>query len=189
MKCFKMILLCAAMLMASCGDTENEFSNYRCYLVFQNDRHQDMTLASALNPNAPGIFCRISFGAKDGAQCYFFENNQGLTSYKAAMAPDLQRSNVLGVYNESGVIVGYGNLNYPATLYAYDSQCPNCYKATGKPAYRLVMNNVGKATCNRCKREYDMNNGGIISSGDKGDKMIRYRVTSAGQLGILTVTN
>jgi len=189
MKYIKMIILCAAMLLTACGDTENEYSGYRCYLVFQNDRHQDVTLASALNPNAPGIFCRISFGVKDGAQCYFFENNQGLSSHKAATATDLQRSNILGVYNTSGVIVGYGNLSFPSTLYAYDSQCPNCYKATGKPAYRLAMSNSGSATCGRCNRVYDMNNGGIISKGDKGDKMIRYRAAAAGPLGTLTVTN
>lgn len=189
MRHIAIILLCLTAFLTSCSDTENEFSSYRCYLVFQNDRHQDMTLASSLNPNAPGIFCRVSFGAKNGAQCYFFESNQGLSSYKTAMATDLQRSNIVGVYNESGVIVGYGNINFPATLYAYDSQCPNCYKDTGKPAYRLAMNSAGTASCKRCKREYDMNNGGIISSGDKGDKMIRYRAAAAGPLGTLTVTN
>lgn len=189
MKHLYIIIVCLAALLSACSDTENEFSNYRCYLVFQNDRHQDMTLASALNQNAPGTFCRISFGVRNGAECYFFNNNQGLSSYKAATSLDLQRSNIIGVYNSSGVIVGYGNLDMPATLYAYDSQCPNCYKNTGKPAYQLTMNERGWATCTRCHRTYDMNNGGIISEGDKGDKLIRYRAATTGALGTLSVTN
>ena len=189
MKHLYIIIVCLAALLSAWSDTENEFSNYRSYLVFQNDRHQDMTLASALNQNAPGTFCRISFGVRNGAECYFFNNNQGLSSYKAATSLDLQRSNIIGVYNSSGVIVGYGNLDMPATLYAYDSQCPNCYKNTGKPAYQLTMNERGWATCTRCHRTYDMNNGGIISEGDKGDKLIRYRAATTGALGTLSVTN
>lgn len=176
-------------LFISCGDTENEFSNYRCYFIFQNDRHQDITLASALNRDAPGTFCRISFGVRSGAETYFFESNQGQSSYKTATALDLQRSNILGLYNQSGIIVGYGTLDMPRTLYAYDSQCPNCYKTTNRPAYQLSMSSSGSATCRNCRRVYDMNNGGIISSGDKGDKMIRYRATSAGPLATLSVTN
>ena len=102
-------------------------------------------------------------------------------------APDQEVSIVLGVYNGTGIIVGYGNLNNPATFYAYDSQCPNCYHDSGLPRYSLTMNTDGTAECGSCHRKYDMNNGGIVSSGDGGDKMIRYRAGVAGN--VLNVNN
>ena len=35
MRNIAIIQLCLMALLTSCGDTENEFSSYRCYLVFQ----------------------------------------------------------------------------------------------------------------------------------------------------------
>ena len=35
----------------------------------------------------------------------------------------------------------------------------------------------GHAVCDRCHRTYDMNNEGLIVKGDKGRKLIRYRVS------------
>ena len=45
----------------------------------------------------------------------------------------------LGLYNKSGIIVGFSNLSSPATLYIYDSQCPNCYYETQTMSHRLTM--------------------------------------------------
>lgn len=185
MKRYTYYIMSLLMLLTSCGDAEFEFSRYPCNVVFDNTAMRSPVLATSTNPMSPGVFCRITLRGK-----YFrFENNQGQGEDVVFTAIDAQRTIQAGIYNESGVIVGYGNLNSPATFYAYDSQCPNCYKDTGLPRYMLSMDTSGKASCNSCNREYDLNNGGIVSKGDGGDKLIRYRGNTTGPQGVLTVIN
>lgn len=180
---YYIIALLATVLFAGCGETESEYSGYPCRLVFDNSANRSPALASAMNVMSPGIFCRITMTGN-----YFnFSTNQGLEDQVALTAIDQQVSIALGVYNGTGIIVGYGNLNNPATFYAYDSQCPNCYVENGLPRYSLTMNTDGTAECGSCHRKYDMNNGGIVSSGDGGNKMMRYRAGVAGN--VLTVNN
>lgn len=180
---YYIIALLATVLFSGCGETEYEYSRYPCRFVFRNAAARSPALASAINPLSPGIFCRITMTGN-----YFnFSTNQGLSDRVTMEAPDQEVSIVLGVYNGTGIIVGYGNLNNPATFYAYDSQCPNCYHDSGLPRYSLTMNTDGTAECGSCHRKYDMNNGGIVSSGDGGDKMIRYRAGVAGN--VLNVNN
>lgn len=180
---YYIIALLATVLFSGCGETEYEYSRYPCRLVFDNTANRSPALASAMNVMSPGIFCRITMAGN-----YFnFSTNQGLSDRVTMEAPDQEVSIVLGVYNGTGIIVGYGNLNNPATFYAYDSQCPNCYHDSGLPRYSLTMNTDGTAECSSCHRKYDMNNGGIVSSGDGGDKMIRYRAGVAGN--VLNVNN
>ena len=72
--------LTAAAMLTACGDSENEFTIGTCYFVFDNSVHQDATLASAMNPAAPGIFCTITRGMEKGADKFFFSNNAGVSS-------------------------------------------------------------------------------------------------------------
>lgn len=177
------------MLFSSCSDSEYEYSSYPCYFVFNNTASRSPQLSTATNPSSPGIFCHIWVSGK----YFIFETNTDLGNPDrvAFTAIDDQTSLNLGVYNESGIIVGYGNLNNPATFYAYDNLCPNCYKESNLPryGYRLTMDTAGKAKCSNCNRQYDMNNGGIISNGSGGDKLIRYRSNTTGPQGILSVVN
>lgn len=188
--CILMLIAAVAgtLVMSSCGDSGYEYSNHRCYLVFDNSTHLDPTLSSALVQLSPGTFCRIY---KKGESFFYFNSNHGLSSRSAANAVDLKRTCILGVFNESGIIVGYGMLDNPAILYAYDAQCPNCYENTGMPRYTLTMNDAGMATCGSCHRSYDMNNGGVISSGGSGGdrKLMRYRASYSEQTMVLTVGN
>ena len=181
--------LAVAFTASSCGDSEYEYSTESCYLVFDNSTHLDPTLQSAMNQLSPGVFCRITTSTESGATYFCFESNHGASSKSRADAVDLRRSIILGAYNKSGIIVGYGNLGSPATLYAYDSQCPNCYAEHGTPSYKMSMTAAGHAVCASCKREYDMNNGGIVAKGDQGKKLMRYRAVSTGTLGVLTVSS
>lgn len=179
------VLLAAAPLV-SCSDADFDFSSEHAYFVFDNSIHQDATLQSALNPMSPGVFCRIS-EQTEGSSIYFrFESNEGLSSRQKANADDIRRTRVIGVYNKTGVIVGYGNLSTPATLYAYDSQCPNCYRETGMASYKLSINSKGFAVCPNCHREYNLNNNGITS---EGKKLMKYRVNCTGALGVLSINN
>ena len=181
-------------LLTSCGDTEYEYSGYPAYFIFENNAGRSAALASAMNAQSPGIFCRITLSSaasgEHGNRLLFnFASNQGLSDVSALSAIDEQRTIQLGVYNMTGIIVGFGNLNNPPTFYAYDSQCPNCYKNTNMPRYSLTMNTDGTAECGSCHRKYDMNNGGIVVAGDGGDKMMRYHASTTGPEGVLVVTN
>ena len=176
------------LFLFSCSDSEFEYSNNRCYFVFDNAQHNDPTLTSALISSSPGTFCRIFI---KGNKKYGFESNRGLKSETAMNSEDVMRTCILGVWDESGIIVGYGNLSFE--LYAYDAQCSNCYSESNMPRYTLSMSDIGHATCKTCKRVYDLNNGGIVIAQGKGNdkKLIRYRVsyTDTGTRRVLTVNN
>jgi hypothetical protein len=54
-------------------------------------------------------------------------------------------------------------------------------------SYPITVNSSGIGTCSKCGRKYDLNNGGIISSGDGGKKMTRYRCGTTDAYGVLSV--
>lgn len=91
----------------------------------------------------------------------------------------------LGVYTGSilvglsGFIVGQPPLfemGYETTnVICYELACSNCFdKQTEK--HPLTLKLFGKAYCNNCQRTYDLNNLGIVHTGDKGTPLYRYKV-------------
>lgn len=166
-------------MFSSCGDEQFTFSSYRNNLTIDNSLHQDATLASAMNPNAKGIFCRISFSLVSGAKKFVFENNHGVKTDKNFTAIDerLQSEHHIGMNN--GLIVGFGI--YGSTFFAYDNQCPNCFDYNVLPLrnYPLTMQSTGIAACSNCKREYDLN--------VEGNGLTRYRAYTTGPFGTLHV--
>lgn len=179
-------LLLLALALCACS-TDNEYSKYSCYFVLDNSKHQSTVLMACMNSMSTGMFCRITESGSNPVRFKFESNQGGEAEYKTANAEDLKRTRILGVYN--GVIVGYGNLSSPATFYAYDNQCRNCYEETGLVRYALTMNVDGTVTCKTCKRSYDLNNGGVVTSGKSGKNLIRYRASTTGPLGVLAVGN
>ena len=173
--------------LTSCGDSENEYTTKTCYFIFDNSIHTDATLAAAMNPSAPGIFCQVTMAVRSGATYYDFVNNAGVSSSKIQNAVDTRRTLILGYNN--GIIVGYGALEIPAPFYAYDRECPNCFDPSALPmkSYPLSMTSNGIATCGKCHRQYDMNNNGFITDGEKGKRLTRYRATTTGPFGVLVV--
>lgn len=179
-----LLIAASIMLLTACGKTE--YSNVRVYFVFDNSVHLDQTLAPAMDPVNSSIFCRVY---RIDAGHIGFENNQGQKSKVMMSAIERQGNTMLGIYNESGVIVGYGFTSVGGDMhefYAYDAQCPNCYKEFNMPRYMLTLNSDGTAYCNKCKRTYSLKNGGIT---DNGEKLLRYRATSTGPNGILAINN
>ena len=174
-------------LPLSCANSEFEYSNNSCFFVFDNAQHNDPTLTSALIATSPGTFCRIY--TKPGKK-YGFESNRGLSSEVVMNREDELRTRILGISSSSGIIVGYGNLS--GELYAFDALCPNCYEDNSSH-HILSMSDIGFATCNTCKRVYDMNNGGIVAENGKSSdrKLKRYRCSYAdtGVRRVLTVNN
>ena len=174
------------LLASSCSKDSFDFSSIHARFFYDNSIHQDATLQSALNPMSPGVFCRIYEGNEGSSLFFYFESNQNMKTKQKATADDLRPTRILGILPKTGIIVGYGNLSYPATLYCYDSQCPNCYAETNMANYKLAIASNGIASCAKCKREYDLNNNGLCAN---GKKLIKYRATCTGPLGVFSVNN
>ena len=179
--------LLSAALFVACGDVESEFSTAPCALYFDNQTHNNATLAEAMTPFS-GIFVTITTTSKSGAQYFVFTNNQGSSSQVVFDAKDKQRQQagqlILGL--NGAIIVGYG---FSETFYAYDRECPNCFDSNALPlrSYPLKVNSAGIASCSNCHRTYDLNNGGVIVSGNGGKKMTRFHAATTGANGLLIV--
>ena len=78
----------------------------------------------------------------------------------------------LGANN--GLVIGCSMLDNQ--LYVFDRICPNCEKTGLFKA--LQWENSGLwLKCPQSERAYDLNNHGFIVKGEKGDKLMRYRVS------------
>ncbi len=187
MRIVLLMMLTVVMMLTACGDSEHEYTIGKCYFVFDNGIHQDVTLASAMNPAIPGIFCTVTQATRKGATYFDFTNNAGVSSSQLPNAIDTRRTLILGYNN--GIIVGYGTLNQPPIFYAYDRECPNCFDPAAIPikSRPLSVSSNGLATCQVCHRQYDLNNDGFISSGENGKKLTRYRANTTGPFGVLSV--
>ena len=180
-------LLLVAFMLSGCKNAVDEYCRRPCYVVIDNSTHVDATLASAMSSVAPGIFCMIQETQKGGATYYHCTNNQGQSSDIPWTAIDQRMTIIVGLNN--GIIVGFGNLDYPATFYAYDRECPNCFDPDAIPVKTkpLTMDEKGHATCNVCKRVYDLNNHGLLVSGEAGKTLNRYPASTTGPYGTLMV--
>ena len=172
------ILHSSLFILSSCGEIENEYSSHRVYLRFDNSVHLDANLMAAMNPMSSNVFCRIWLLSNGKLS---FQSNQGSTSNVTLTASERQSPLVLGISNESGIIVGYG---FGGVFYCYDAVCPNCYEK--KIERTLTMNTTGIATCSSCSHQYDMTNNGLSP---QGGKLERYHATTSGQTGTLIVNN
>ena len=163
-------ILAVGCLMSGCSGAEAEYSTWPCRFAF--DR-LNPTLTTSLNAGSRGVFCLITEQVQKGRKYLLFQNNIGLTSEpEPETAEEVQAKFILGLNN--GIIVGFQTLitDPYGGFVAYDVQCPNCVRRennTINPNYRVTMDTKGIATCPKCKKTYDMNNGGIITNGSEGD--------------------
>ena len=178
------------MLLSSCNGESEYSSQHECYFLFDTSIHNTSIIKNVLITKEPGKFVKISQSQKNGILCVDEELNDGKTkeSNKITTAKETQRKYTLGIYN--GIIVGYSSLGNG--LYAFDNICPNCYDA-GRYQQLTWDNNGTRVKCSRCQRTYDLNNGGIIVTGEQGAKLIRYMAQYTGGIGgiggILVVHN
>ncbi len=146
-----------------------------------------------MDAGSRGVFCQISEESRGGVKYLNFATNSGLTSQQRELALELQSSFVLGINN--GIIVGYQTFVTEGAyggFIGYDVQCPNCVRNNNNyinPTYPVRMASSGIATCSKCGRKYDMNNGGIIQNGGEGDTGLEKYVATApnGPQGYLNV--
>lgn len=181
------LLSCLLCFLLGCTNISDEYCRRPCYVLIDNQLHNDATLASAMNPMAPGTFCTIQEKTQGGATYFNCHNNQGQESDIKWTAVYDRMTIIVGLNN--GIIVGFGNLDSPAVFYAYDRECPNCFDPDGIPVRSrpLTTNEKGHATCGVCHRTYDLNNRGFIASGEPGKPLTRFPASTTGPYGVLSV--
>ena len=186
------LVVAATMVVAaaatSCSDAENEYSSYPCRFVFNTARHgQSAALMSAMT--GTGVFCKVTTVMEGGARYYRFSNNAGLTDKVIFTKEDQETTVLLGT--NSSIIVGFGNLDDPKQIYAYDGECPNCFSPDAIPvhSYPLTLTTSGMAQCKVCHRQYNLNTGGNVVAGDNGKKLYRYRSRYVAGNGVVSVVN
>jgi len=181
------LLFFVVLGLFGCNDVLDEYSRKPCRVVIDNALHLDATLASAMNPYSPGVFCVIRETTNNGAQSYSFSTNYGLSSSITLNAIELRTTRIVGMNN--GIIVGFGNLDSPAVFYAYDRECPNCFDSEVIPikSRPLSVDEKGWASCSVCKRVYNLNNRGYIIEGEQGLPLTRYPGSTTGSFGMLSV--
>lgn len=187
-----LLLLTSYLLFLSC-EAENEYSTWPCRFAYDNSVHQDATLASAMNVNVPGMFCLITESVRGGVKYLNFKSNHNTESSLAETEAEKRAEYILGLNN--GIIVGFQNAVLDdfgnAKFVAYDVQCPNCvrqYNNTISPNYGVSMDDRGIATCKKCGRQYDLNNGGVLQNGQEGDTGLeKYAASTSGPFGLLSV--
>ena len=183
-------LLLSPFIFSSC-EAEGEYSTWPCRFTYDNSLHLDPTLASAMNVDSRGVFCKIWDSSMGGLVLHFQSNQGGDATHQQVTEMERLTNYLLGLNN--GIIVGFQTLNTQPNggFVAYDVQCPNCVRRennTVNPRFPVSMNTAGIATCAVCGKKYDLNNGGIIQNGEEGDVGLqKYLASTTGPLGFLSV--
>lgn len=180
-----------ALFLFSC-QADNEYSSEPCRFVYDNSINQDAALASAMVYESRGIFCRVTESTWGGVKYINFQTNNELqTEPHRESTPELQANFILGVNN--GIIVGFQTMNQQpyGGFVGYDAQCPNCMRRENNylnPKFSVSMSESGIATCPKCGKRYDLNNGGIVQNGEEGDTgLLKYVATTTGPYGVVSV--
>lgn len=132
----------------------------------------------------PGQFCKITFG---GGR-YNFTDNDG-RSYACVPTALDQRWPPEAV---AGFLVGtpaIPDLNGNFYNVAYDLVCPNCYLESIDRALDFVRSSRTAVACGRCRRVYNLDNGGVVAEGGEGRPLYRYRMNYQAAQGVLIIQN
>ena len=175
------LIILSLPIFSSCSQDEvqNVYSRYRAFFNYEKVLTAHPLYAAL---TGTGQYCSIYVLNTS----LYFQSTSENYHYNLTDADYYKQVTCIG-----GFIVGRSNVPDMTTgelpLLCFDRACPNCYKDDNitKP---LTLKENGEAYCARCQRTYDLNNLGIIKSGDKGVKLFRYRVVYNGS-NILVVNN
>ncbi len=172
----KALLLCAAAILpGSCGEAEHTFCSLPARFHMDNV-YQAAPLYTALN--SMGEFCTISM-EKTGKR-YVFCGANGTPAYVNISAQGQYTNNWVCL---TGFVVGLPNIpemgQDQSRVICYELACSNCYNDFNitKP---LMLKDAGYAYCKSCKRTYNLNSQGMVSDGEAGRTLYRYRVSHIG---------
>lgn len=162
------------LLLHACSsdDAYTTYSKYRASFTF--DRVMTtIPLKNALT--GPGEFCTIILTAQK--QLVFSSLTQTQNVDVTAVAA-YQRYVCI-----EGFIVGMANIPEMnadgLSIMCFDLVCANCHHDDAVNP-KLVLQEGGFAYCSRCKRKYNINNGGLIVDGDAGRPLERYHISYDG---------
>lgn len=156
----------------SSDNSYTAYSRYRASFTY----YTVMTTTPLKNAlTSPGEYCAISLTAN---------RKLNFVSPTLSQQVDVTASAVYQSYTcVGGFIAGMSNMPEMGAdtqgLVAYDLVCANCYRNDAIQR-ALTLHEGGKAYCQRCKRTYDLNSKGIVSSGDKGRPLERYHIAYDG---------
>lgn len=170
-------VLAVLFSLASCGKVEEEYTTHECYFNFNSSYHNTSLILTAVTSYE--TFNMISKSPISGSTYRLHSSLYGGQSGAddITLAKETQQSCILGLNN--GLIVGKSTLNN--IVYAYDLQCPNCFASTNRTNYKLSWaDNPQSVKCNTCNRTYNLSNGGVVSAGDAGSNLLRYRCSFDG---------
>ncbi|MBQ8059991.1 MAG: hypothetical protein IJ199_09275 [Prevotella sp.] len=180
---YNLLAAAAVLLASSCGaDVVGEYTNHQAYFYMDfSYGHTATYLSEALN--STNVFTVIT--ASDASRnapytlsCEMYgvaKKNETISESILTQAP-----RQLGIDNR-GLIVGRSSFQ-DGQLYVFDRQCPNCWNANNYGNYLLSFSDAHNMVCNTCHRTYGLLNGGVVVSGDSGEKLFRYRASYSNQL-------
>lgn len=170
-RCLTCLLTALLLLFACTDDAEYVYSSYSAY--FRYDQVLTTTpLYQALV--TPGQYCMVWVSGQ-------YLKFQSLTQSQDVLLTAVANYDTFESW--AGFILGYSNVPDMTTgtlpIVAYDRVCPNCFEEDNiSKALGLLEN--GFASCSRCDRVYDLNNLGVLYSGEEGIKLFRYKVAYNG---------
>lgn len=169
------LMIFSLLTLFSCQKAESEYTTSQCYFAFNFSYHNASRLLSVVN--AYETYAIVHTEPLSGKAYRVVTDIYGTdaTHDDITTAEETQRTRIVGLSN--GLIIGCSSLDQ--TLYAFDRQCPNCYQASGLTAAPLQWaDNSYTVKCNKCGRQYSLTNGGVISAGEPGSRLLRYRVST-----------
>ena len=171
------ILLFLSLLLSACRKADTMFCNLPANFTMEHI-YQAPVLYTACN--STGEFCSVTSKGKT----FEFSNTKNTSTVNRTAMNDYA-----GFYlGLSGFIVGLPTIpelgQDVSHVVCFDLACSNCYHDNGVTK-RLVLQEGGNATCSTCHRTYNLNNVGIISKGEGGKPLYRYRVNLIGNTLII----
>lgn len=180
---YNLLAAAAVLLASSCGaDVVGEYTNHQAYFYMDfSYGHTNTYLSEALN--STNVFTVITASdASRNAPYTLSCEMYGVSKKSETISESIltQAPRQLGIDNR-GLIVGRSSFQ-DGELYVFDRQCPNCWNANNYGNYLLSFSDAHNMVCNTCHRTYGLLNGGVVVSGDSGEKLFRYRATYSNQL-------
>lgn len=168
LRCLCLITTVVTLCTSCDDDVQSEFAKDRASFVCRNVS----TIAPLNNAlNSFGTFCMIW----SDTQYYHFASTT-----TSAKVNKTQTSLYSSYICYAGFIVGKAAITTQGSntysLLCFDRVCPNCYRENGITKPLVFAESTSLVKCNSCGRVYDLNNRGIIQSGDKGRKLMRYGI-------------
>ncbi len=169
----RLCALCAIVgLMGSCQKADSTYASLPAYFTMENIYQAPVLYAACYSM---GEFCTIT---TQGNTFVF----SGIKSTSAVNRTAL--NNYTGFYlGLSGFIVGLPNIpemgQDNCQVVCFDLACSHCYQEYSITK-KMELQEGGYSYCASCHRKYNLNNLGIVSEGEAGRPLYRYRVTLLG---------